>query len=212
MFSFSSFWSAPAVKEDPTAILRDIVTFSDQCGKGENKGVELRQALETFYKNFALKELDIYISRPNFVGAVLTQHAWPQDDTRRFTSKQDLGYVKAELLEAMLAIGDMDLKINALLQSLCTCTFLGKIFYMPRYFTSTAVDKGSLAEITTQLEQAILKMSSQGSSYQLLEDTKLALQKEVENNANFHAILIKYPNLQLLVSNVAPMQSRKLTI
>lgn len=220
MFSFR-FWSAPAVVEDPKVILNDIRAFS---ASGNVRPIELRQAIESYFKKFMLSELETY-SHVYIITAVLHQQAWPEtkpprpdakpdaepEFEREFEAKNnDLAKVKAELLAAMENIADVNLKLNALLQSLCKITLLGRIFHTPRGMTWPSIEKGSLRDVAIQLEQTILHMNDQ-SSYQLLEETKVALQKEVARNPSLNASLIKYPNLQLLVSNVTPHSARKLT-
>lgn len=189
----------------PPNTLEDIVRLAAE--NSDQAGIDLRQALENFFNQHTPNELTAY-DRPKLLQAMLTQHAWPTAESRPFAAKDgDVWKVKDELLGVMKTILDKNLKVNALLQSLCKDSFLGTIFHYQRgWIKAPSVQAGTLKLITIALEDALL--SNPDGRLELLEDTKIALQKELERNPGFNQSLFKYPNIQHLVSGVTPESRR----
>jgi hypothetical protein len=75
----------------------------------------------------------------------------------------DLGPAKQQLLEAIKALQEPDLKKQALWQLLSKATFLGALFCIPRGWFNTSFKRGSLYEAASHL-QTILQMEDAGSA------------------------------------------------
>ncbi|VVC76588.1 hypothetical protein AQUSIP_19100 [Aquicella siphonis] len=144
--------------------------------------------------------------------SVLTEaKAWPAEDAAEIPFS-DLGETKDHLIHVMSLVTDDNLKMNAMMQSLCKQTFLGRIFHTPRIslgsLTAPCITSGRLLQVAEALEQAIRYTSPRAP--QVSEATAAALRAEAVRNPAFPQALQQYPHLYQAVKSCFPVTTSSL--
>lgn len=170
----------------------------------EQATADLRLELEKLFSKFSPSDIPSY-HRESVINLCLHKGVWPQADSKPMVLI-DAAKTKTELMQAIDAIPEVapkvHLKINALLQALCKQSFLGNIIHTQRRMWGVpAIDRegSTLQLIAKKLEDAIIALGA--DKIEVTEDTQKALKAESDRNVYLDQSLIKYPNLQHVVSS-----------
>lgn len=168
---------------------------------------ELAQAkLDSFFSKHLPQSIPHYLKQ-DFIVLMLQPSTWSKTSPNVYF---DLDALKSQLKDMILQIPDVDIKVNALLQSLYSRTRLGGIMSVARNRT-TSLTSGRLEMIAKQLE-GFLSWDGKyghdfaGSRFKISEATKQAL-AEAMKDPNFAKELANYPKLnQCVQESIKPMK------
>lgn len=184
----------PQLEKNTQEDLNHLINLSLENSEEANRSLQIR--LQAFFQNYLPYDISAY-SRENFIGILLKSGAWPPNPNIEFP---DIGKLKTELIAVIKSIMDNNnLKINALMQSLCKNTLLGHIFHFSWHMYGVpSISSGTLKEAAIALNEILI--SVKGQKFELLEDTLQALREEFDRNKDFDQSLRAYPYIHDTIS------------
>lgn len=153
----------------------------------------LQQAIISLFENhsptdiFSIGEDNVKRIK-NFISVLTCSFTWPNENVTIEIPKQNIEKLKIVLFNTICSFANDDdkdetLKMNALLQSLCCQTFLGRIFYIKRGYFEPSLSSGSLYGVATQINKILVSKQEKGKD--IYDDTDKALISQYTDNEHF---------------------------
>lgn len=158
----------------------------------------LHTELRSLFADHVPDEIPLNLQAP-FLQMLLQSKAWPVSDAEPIQYK-DVNQTKDQLIELIFRQKNHNDSVNAGLQALCKCTFLGAIFHEVRHHYCGWTPSICTGRLKLLAEKISALMRVTGTEVlQLTDDTRQALQHEHKNNPYFESYLERYPLLALIL-------------
>jgi len=186
----SYFFRQSSKVEDPE------IDAIEELANDPSASDNLRRTLTAFFLKHELSDMAPW-SRPKFINVLLKQNAWPVDEKLLVTNVSQ--NMKDKLIETFNEFTKVELKVGAMLQSLCKQTFLGQIFHRQLGWTKCTLISGHLNIILMALQNILKDVDIRTLTF--IDSTRKALQQEsVRENSTLTKDLLIYPNVNNLVT------------